>query len=123
MPTVAEWFFIGDEPEDQAATKDETRCPIDNDGIEAGAAQCLQLPAELCPQPPELCPEPTGGEDGLATYSSLLSGATPEVAHTPMKPGKGRGSQKPTDPVTTLFLDASTTVPETRLLELFTGNS
>ena len=105
----------------QSTAKDETRSPMDSDDIEADAAQCLQLPAELCPRPPELCPEPSGDEDGLATYSSLLSGVTPEVAHRPMKPGKGRGSQKPTNPVTTLFLDASTTIPETRPLALFTG--
>ena len=74
----------------QSTAKDETRSPMDSDDIEADAAQCLQLPAELCPRPPELCPEPSGDEDGLATCSSQLSGVTPEVAHRPMKPGKGR---------------------------------
>ena len=51
----------------QSTAKDETRSPMDSDDIEADAAQCLQLPAELCPRPPELCPEPSGDADGLAT--------------------------------------------------------
>ena len=65
----------------QSTAKVATRSPMDSDDSEADAAQCLQ-------QPPELCLEPTGDEDGLATYSSLLSGVTPEVAHRPMKPGR-----------------------------------
>ena len=128
----------------QSTAKDETRSPMDSDDIEADAAQCLQLPAELCPRPPELCPEPSGDEDGLATYSSQLSGVTPEVAHRPMKPGKGRAKvdefagrtvrlalsaensrrdaensrrESVNSLSAVLLLDTTATIPETRLLE------